>query len=134
MNNGQRSDCGMNRRDFIKFGGVVVGALATVRMPVAFGAEPVRVAVGKEADFPKDQPVSVAEGKAFVVRRDSGLQARSSRCTHAGCEVSWKSDAFVCPCHKARYGLDGEVLRGPAREPLAALPVKIEGGLVLLQI
>ncbi|MGQ0625584.1 MAG: FAD-dependent oxidoreductase [Sporichthyaceae bacterium] len=49
------------------------------------------------------------------------LHAVSNRCTHLGCllrfngaETSWD-----CPCHGSRFGVDGEVLEGPAVHPLA---------------
>jgi cytochrome b6-f complex iron-sulfur subunit len=43
-------------------------------------------------------------------------------CTHGACEVDWEpTGGFVeCPCHGSRFGLEGEVLRGPASQPLTA--------------
>lgn len=128
------SKCQISRRNFIKLGTAAIGMLAATRLSVAFGAESVWVAIGSEADFELDQPVLVSGGKAFVVRRAAGLQALSARCTHGSCKVSWQGGRFVCPCHQARFGLDGEVLKGPARAPLPAIPVKTEGGQVLLQV
>ena len=93
---------------------------------------PTWVAVGSEADFVLDQPVPVADGKAFVVRRATGLRALSALCTHRSCKVTVEGGEFICPCHMARFGLGGEVLKGPAREPLSAVPVKVEAGQVLV--
>lgn len=123
----------MNRREFIKFGGTVVGVLAVARVPAGIGAEPEWVVAGNEADFELDQPVSVLDRAGFVVRRADGIRAFSSRCPHRGCTVSWRGNEFVCPCHAARFGLIGDVLGGPARENLPALPVRVEEGRVLLQ-
>ncbi len=124
----------MNRREFIQMGGAVVGALAVGRVPAAIGAEPKWVVAGNEADFELDQPVSVLDGEGFVVRRADGIRAFTSRCTHRGCNVSWQGTEFVCPCHEARFGLGGEVLTGPAREKLPAIPVRVEEGQVQLHV
>lgn len=123
----------MNRREFMKLGGAAIGVLAATRLTASFAAEPQWVAVGSEADFVLDQPVSVADGKVYVVRRASGLNALSARCPHASCKVLWQDREFVCPCHRARFGLAGEVLKGPACEPLLAVPVKVEDGQVLVK-
>ncbi|HEX8104519.1 MAG TPA: Rieske 2Fe-2S domain-containing protein [Solirubrobacteraceae bacterium] len=46
-----------------------------------------------------------------------------------GCPVSWAdgSRRFICPCHGGIYGREGKPLGGPARRPLAARPVFVEG-------
>jgi len=51
-----------------------------------------------------------------------------ARCTHAGCALSKVIDgAALCPCHSSTFGMDGQVLRGPAMEPLRARAVKVSG-------
>jgi glycine/D-amino acid oxidase-like deaminating enzyme/nitrite reductase/ring-hydroxylating ferredoxin subunit len=60
-------------------------------------------------------------GKVGVHRDDAGgLHAVSLRCTHLGCLVHWNGAerSWDCPCHGSRFGIDGEVLAGPAVEPL----------------
>jgi glycine/D-amino acid oxidase-like deaminating enzyme/nitrite reductase/ring-hydroxylating ferredoxin subunit len=74
----------------------------------------------------------LAPGEAAVVRTglaktaayrddDGVLHAVSARCTHLGCVVGWNAAerSWDCPCHGSRFGVDGEVLQGPAVEPLA---------------
>lgn len=52
-----------------------------------------------------------------------------ARCTHAGCALSKVVDgAALCPCHGSSFGLDGQVLRGPAQEGLRARAVAVRGG------
>lgn len=60
-------------------------------------------------------------GKVGVHRDDGGaLHAVSLRCTHLGCLVHWNGAerSWDCPCHGSRFGVDGEVLAGPATRPL----------------
>jgi len=66
--------------------------------------------------------VEVDGRRVAVYRDDAGaLHPVSPRCTHMGCSVDWNGAerTWDCPCHGSRYDTDGEVLRGPARKPLA---------------
>lgn len=47
---------------------------------------------------------------------DGALHAVSAVCTHMGCILGWNETdrSWDCPCHGSRFGLDGEVLHGPA--------------------
>lgn len=64
-------------------------------------------------------------GQVLLVKEAQGVRALSARCTHLGCTVGVAEDggSLICPCHGSEYGLDGAVLRGPAGEALAKLPV-----------
>lgn len=59
--------------------------------------------------------------KIVVIRTDANsFAACSAICTHKGCVVEYEHDSkqLVCPCHDARFALDGKVVRGPAKKPL----------------
>jgi nitrite reductase/ring-hydroxylating ferredoxin subunit len=65
--------------------------------------------------------VSHQGNKVAGYRDDEGkLHAVSARCTHLGCQVRWNAAerTWDCPCHASRFGVDGEVLEGPATKPL----------------
>jgi nitrite reductase/ring-hydroxylating ferredoxin subunit len=57
---------------------------------------------------------------------DGKLHAISPICTHMKCDVAWNDAerSWDCPCHGSRFSVDGEVLNGPAREPLERVDVE----------
>ncbi|MCW3121529.1 MAG: dependent oxidoreductase, partial [Flavipsychrobacter sp.] len=61
-------------------------------------------------------------GERLAVYRgeDGSIHALSPVCTHAYCIVNWNGEekSWDCPCHGARYNIDGHVLNGPATEGL----------------
>lgn len=70
-------------------------------------------------------------------RSADGIVAYSAVCTHQQCPVSeWMEDrnALHCPCHGSEFDprRAGKVVNGPALRPLAALPVKVENGLLVV--
>ncbi|WP_030768266.1 FAD-dependent oxidoreductase [Streptomyces sp. NRRL F-2664] len=71
---------------------------------------------------PGEGTVVRAGGKPCAVHRDDQgeLHAVSAVCTHMGCVVDFNNAerTWECPCHGSRFGIDGEVLQGPALSPL----------------
>jgi cytochrome b6-f complex iron-sulfur subunit len=81
--------------------------------------------------------IIVAGRPVLVVNTGEGYRALSAVCTHLGCVVKWKKGRrqFFCPCHGARFDLEGEVLGGPAPRPLAKLEVsEIPGSVVVRKV
>lgn len=65
--------------------------------------------------------VEVDGQKIAAYRDDNGeIHALSPVCTHAGCIVNWNNSekSWDCPCHGARYDIEGNVLTGPATKGL----------------
>jgi nucleotide-binding universal stress UspA family protein len=64
-----------------------------------------------------------ADGQRVAAYRDEdgSVITLSPRCTHMGCTVDWNDaeKTWDCPCHGSRYSHEGEVIRGPATNPLA---------------
>jgi glycine/D-amino acid oxidase-like deaminating enzyme/nitrite reductase/ring-hydroxylating ferredoxin subunit len=60
------------------------------------------------------------EQRAAYRGADGELTELSARCTHMGCIVAWNpvASTWDCPCHGSRFGIDGEVITGPAVRPL----------------
>ena len=76
---------------------------------------------------PGEGAIVTAGGSKVAAYRDEdgGLHAVSTRCTHLHCQVNWNGAerTWDCPCHGSRFSVDGEVLNGPAVEPLPTRPV-----------
>ncbi|HEX8552032.1 MAG TPA: Rieske (2Fe-2S) protein [Abditibacteriaceae bacterium] len=126
-----------SRRAFLRTASVaVVGAAGAASVAAAEaepkGAEtPVRVLGLKDnAALQKVGGSKVIENgaeKIIVARTDSdSYVACSAICTHKGCEVEYHHDdkLFICPCHGARFDLQGNVVRGPAKTPLARYDIE----------
>ncbi|HET9657115.1 MAG TPA: Rieske 2Fe-2S domain-containing protein [Kineosporiaceae bacterium] len=85
------------------------------------------VAVGAAKSF------TAADGSPAYLLHPSAdsFVAFSAVCTHQGCPVSFVGPGFRCPCHGASYDGSGQVTGGPARSPLAKIPVRVVGGNVV---
>ncbi|MBO9616562.1 MAG: FAD-dependent oxidoreductase [Dyadobacter sp.] len=97
------------------------------------GADVVARFIGDRLDFGKiDELSEIPAGSGAVVDYDGqklaiykdprgNIQALDPVCTHAKCIVHWNNSekSWDCPCHGSRFGTDGTVLTGPARENLA---------------
>jgi cytochrome b6-f complex iron-sulfur subunit len=59
----------------------------------------------------------------IVINREGTFHALSAVCTHLGCIVKWdqSKEELFCPCHMAKYDLNGNVKTGPAPKGLFAL-------------
>jgi Rieske Fe-S protein len=137
-----------SRRDFIKAATAVVGGVIglVLGIPVVgylidpalrAGAKEGWMPIGKLEDIPVGIPspfsftsvqvngwerTSTNHG-GFVLRKSEDPQdllILNSRCTHLACTVNWKqeADAYLCPCHDAKFSKEGEVLDGPPPRPL----------------
>ncbi|GER70915.1 (2Fe-2S)-binding protein [Weizmannia acidilactici] len=85
-------------------------------------------------DLP-DKPLEQLEPDEGAVVRINGKRAGAYKdnegniylldttCTHMGCEVKWNSGerTWDCPCHGSRFSFTGEVVEGPAKDPLTKI-------------
>jgi Rieske Fe-S protein len=142
----------INRRDFIKGTTVIIGGLITavIGIPaVAYLIDPALKKDTSEGWIPvgkvEEMPVGVPTPFSFTVVQVNGWERTStshggyilrksedpndllilnSRCTHLGCTVNWDEadKVYLCPCHDAKFGLQGQVLDGPPPRPLERYP------------
>jgi Rieske Fe-S protein len=67
--------------------------------------------------------LSIDGDKVAAFRDENGsIHAVSAVCTHMGCLVGWNETdrTWDCPCHGSRFELSGDVIHGPATQPLGA--------------
>jgi Rieske Fe-S protein len=118
---------GLCRRTFLK---VLAGAAATEACSSPAASGPTDV-----GDVPAGNISSVTQGSLAVVpgapvcigRDAKGVYSMTLTCTHQGCDMgadgSVSVNGIVCACHGSEFDADGNVVRGPARAPLAHFAV-----------
>jgi nitrite reductase/ring-hydroxylating ferredoxin subunit len=84
--------------------------------------------------------IEESELKAFEVRgtriavakADGTFYAFDDTCTHMRCSLAGgdlEGTTVICPCHGSEFDVrSGEVLRGPAREPVETYRTRTESG------
>lgn len=122
------------RRGFLDFlvGGSLVAWLASLVYPIVRYLKPLpQSGPTGPAHLTRDE-ISKLEQTQFVIVPVSGervivlqlpdqeLLAFSAICTHEGCTVTYQPGQSIlwCPCHDARFDLNGRVLSGPPPRPL----------------
>ncbi len=70
-------------------------------------------------------------------RAADGIVAYSGVCTHTGCDIEDWNEAdkrFQCPCHESQFdpGDGARVVGGPAPWQLAALPLRLDEGRLIV--
>jgi nitrite reductase/ring-hydroxylating ferredoxin subunit len=79
----------------------------------------------------------VAGIKVNIASVGGQLHAFDDTCTHRACSLAkGKLDGttVTCPCHGSQFDVtNGEVLRGPAQQPVRSRLVQIEGDSLLVE-
>ena len=134
----RRAPLSPSRRGVMRTAGLagtvaVIGSSAAVTSACSSGEE--ESAPTEDANLPAtDVPVgsgTVIEDTYVVTQPKEGeFFAFSSVCTHQGCQVKTVTEeAIICPCHSSHFSVTtGEVLSGPAEEPLPEYAVTEDAG------
>jgi len=97
-----------------------------------------RLFVAGPADsFAPGSVTAFPDGRFYLARlNDGGFLALDRTCTHLGCIVPWNPETarFDCPCHASSFDIAGQVLSPPAPRPLDLYTVRIENGVVKVDI
>ncbi|WP_406283793.1 Rieske (2Fe-2S) protein [Embleya sp. NBC_00896] len=92
--------------------------------------------LGPAADVPVGGGKIYDNEKVVVTQPTAGdFKAFTAVCTHQQCLVGSVSGGEIrCPCHGSRFDVaTGAVLGGPAPRPLAAKPIAVANGQVVLK-
>ena len=80
--------------------------------------------------FNAPAPLPAGDPGIVVQLSNGSFAAYDTICTHAGCTVEWdqQDTLLVCPCHSAVFdpAHGAAVLQGPARRPLASIPIVVD--------
>ena len=79
----------------------------------------------------------VAGIKVNIASVGGQLHAFDDTCTHRACSLAQgklEGTTVTCPCHGSQFDVTtGEVLRGPAQQPVRSRLVQIEGESLLVE-
>ena len=99
------------------------------------------VIVGKADEIAEGEAMAFdIGGQEIAVGRSAGtLFAFSDICTHRGCNLAnggeIEGSSIECECHGSVFDMGtGEVMQGPATEPIATFGVSDEGGELKVEV
>ena len=148
----------MIRREFYRFGTVILGTLMTAALAVpgvAYLLDPLRTKRGaartyklaKLSDLEVHVPRSYqivddrqdawvkypleSIGRVWLIRQpDNSVIAFQAECPHLGCAVNLSSDKkmFRCPCHDSAFSFDGTPQNQVPPRPMDRLTVELLAG------
>jgi nitrite reductase/ring-hydroxylating ferredoxin subunit len=113
-----------------------IGDAKTVRQLIKDNLKVGANLVGGHLDRLRDHGRHLAPGQGGVIDIDGDtagayrdpegrLHAVSLTCTHLGCRLAWNAaeTSWDCACHGSRFSTGGNVLNGPAVQPLPTVDV-----------
>ena len=142
MNKRQAPVSKLHRRDFIlvalKGTLGLSGTLGLIGLIRFLGyqpdpAPPTEFNLGPASDYPPGSRTPIPKAQAVLFHTPAGFEALGLVCPHLGCVVNLVEQGYACPCHGSRFNARGQVLNGPAREPMRVLRVEqTPGGHLIL--
>ena len=107
---------------------------------------------GNDGELTEDLDVTLADHpdlatEGMTVEIDAGLPCAiaitrtgpndefavtGTQCTHEGCCINRSGAGWACPCHGARFDLDGTVTAGPAKRDLSVYDYEVVDGVMTI--
>ncbi|WP_229400089.1 Rieske (2Fe-2S) protein [Micromonospora okii] len=101
----------------------------------ATGSQGAAEPLARTADIPVGGGAVYATKGVVITQPEAGTyKAFDPICTHQGCPVSNVDGGTInCTCHNSRFSIaDGSVQSGPAKKPLAAKEITVDGDRITL--
>jgi 3-phenylpropionate/trans-cinnamate dioxygenase ferredoxin component len=80
----------------------------------------------------------VSGNRIAIARVGDALYGFGDTCTHRGCSLAngdLEATIVTCPCHGSQFDVTtGDVVRGPASEPVPSYSVRLEGREVRVEV
>jgi 3-phenylpropionate/trans-cinnamate dioxygenase ferredoxin component len=80
----------------------------------------------------------VGGNRIAIAKVGDEFYAFDDTCTHQGCSLAdgeLRATTVTCPCHGSQFDVTtGDVLRGPAREPVRSYPVGLEENTLQVEV
>ena len=80
----------------------------------------------------------VGSVKVAVANVDGTFHAFGNVCTHRQCPLSkgeLEETTVTCPCHGSQFDVtSGAVLQGPAQDPVASYPTRVQGDALQVEV
>lgn len=78
--------------------------------------------------------ILITSGKTLVSKVGNMFVALTSVCTHSGCDSSWSfaNATYNCSCHGSKFDAQGNVISGPASQPLKAYTTSVSGDILTI--
>ena len=98
------------------------------------------ITVANAADIGESELAGVQIGGERVAIANVGgaFHAFGNTCTHLQCSLAQgelEGTVVTCPCHGSQFDVTtGEVLRGPAQQPVRSYPVRVEDDALQVEI
>lgn len=140
--NATQTENHISRRDFLGLAGKTLLALSGVLGLggllhfLSFQPDPppkTKFDLGPASQYPLGSRTVITEASAILLSTAGGFSAYSLVCPHLGCTIEVETDAYACPCHGSRFDFTGEIINGPAKQPLRQLRLEeTEAGELIL--
>jgi nitrite reductase/ring-hydroxylating ferredoxin subunit len=80
----------------------------------------------------------VSGNRIAIATVGDNFHAFGDTCTHQGCSLAdgeLEGTTVTCPCHGSQFNVTtGDVLRGPAHEPVLSYPVRLEDNALQVEV
>lgn len=84
---------------------------------------------GEKSDMPAGSSVDLLSSRGIPIilisQGNDKFIALEKKCPHLGCMVLLEDGELVCPCHGAKFTLEGQLIGGPSPRGLNQFAVKI---------